>query len=223
MNEEILAEIRSEIALLKERIASLEDKVSTLEGSSEKTVSENEPVMEISLDELLDIVEEPQENEPTPETVEEPQEEPAAIEEPQEVEPEAAQEPQEVEPEIAQVPEPLTDLFGEAIDNSINARHSQRQKKAIVDALEHDESWRRDMPGAPVKNVLSAISLNDRLLFIRSLFADDAAAFSATAQMINSAVSFEAVVDRLKAEHPKWDFNGEAVYRLMMAARRRLG
>lgn len=211
MNEEILAEIRSEIALLKERIASLEDKVSTLEVPGEKTVSENEPVMEISLDELLDIVEEPQENEPTPEVVEEPQEEPAAIEEPQPVE------------EAQEDPEPLTDLFGEAIDNSINARHSQRQKKAIVDALEHDEAWRRDMPGAPVKNVLSAISLNDRLLFIRSLFADDAAAFSATAQMINSAVSFEAVVDRLKAEHPKWDFNGEAVYRLMMAARRRLG
>lgn len=119
----------------------------------------------------------------------------------------------------------LADIFGmyaEEETGTLNARHKPHQKRAVVDVMAADEAWRTDMPGSAVRNMLSAISLNDRILFIRSLFNDDPSSFSAMVEAVNSSASFDEAVERIKSAHPEWNYNSDAVYRFMMAARRRL-
>ena len=48
---------------------------------------------------------------------------------------------------------------------------------AVLDVVTRSRAWEIDMPGSPVANILSAISLNDRLLFINTLFKKDPALF----------------------------------------------
>ena len=84
------------------------------------------------------------------------------------------------------------------------------------------QAWRTDMPGTPVKDVRSAISLNDRIIFINYLFGEDPLAFQNAITQINTMTSLDQVVDYVKAEFPEWDLNSELVYRFMMAVRRRV-
>ena len=78
------------------------------------------------------------------------------------------------------------------------------------------------MPGSPVKDVRSAISLNDRIIFINHLFDEDPLVFQDTITRINTMTALDQVVDMLGNEHPEWDFSSELVYRFMMAVRRRV-
>lgn len=82
-------------------------------------------------------------------------------------------------------------------------------------------AWRTDRPGSPVRNILSAISLNDRMLFIRTLFADDPALFQKTISVFNSLSSLAEAEAYIRSHFPKWDMSSDTVYRFMMAARRR--
>ena len=47
----------------------------------------------------------------------------------------------------------------------------------IIDTMTDKQAWRTDMPGGSVRDVRSAISLNDRILFINKLFDEDPMAF----------------------------------------------
>lgn len=82
-------------------------------------------------------------------------------------------------------------------------------------------AWRTDRPGSPVRNILSAISLNDRMLFIRTLFADDPALFQKAISVFNSLSSLAEAEAYIRSHFPKWDMSSDTVYRFMMAARRR--
>lgn len=82
-------------------------------------------------------------------------------------------------------------------------------------------AWRTNRPGSPVRNILSAISLNDRMLFIRTLFADDPALFQKTISVFNSLSSLAEAEAYIRSHFPKWDMSSDTVYRFMMAARRR--
>ena len=84
------------------------------------------------------------------------------------------------------------------------------------------EAWRTDRPGYPVKNIISAISLNDRLLLINSLFKEDPMLFQGTIAKLNEMGSLQEAIDYVKENFKDWDLNSEPVYRLMMAARRKL-
>jgi hypothetical protein len=84
------------------------------------------------------------------------------------------------------------------------------------------QAWRTDMPGTPVKDVRSAISLNDRIIFINYLFGEDPLTFQNTITQINTMTTLDQVVDYVKTEFPEWDLNSELVYRFMMAVRRRV-
>ena len=95
-------------------------------------------------------------------------------------------------------------------------------KPTINDAHSTDQAWRKDMPGTPVKDIRSAISLNDRVIFINNLFAQDAQAFVNTLSAINSMASLDEVVEYTAAEYPHWDLNSDIVYRFMMAVRRKV-
>ena len=131
-------------------------------------------------------------------------EEPAAISE--ETEPEA--EP-ETEPEaVAEVVESVAEV--------------PPVRQAVIDVLEDKRAWKTDMPGAPVRDIRSAISLNDRVLFINRLFNEDPMSFQDMLSKINNMTSIEEVIEAVVAEHPDWDLGSEIVYRFMMAVRRKV-
>lgn len=93
---------------------------------------------------------------------------------------------------------------------------------AVMDVLTAKEAWRTDMPGTEVKDIRSAISLNDRLLFIKSLFGDDPALFLSTVDRLNSMETLDEAADFIRTAFPSWDMDSEVVYRFMMAVRRKL-
>ena len=158
---------------------------------------------------FYDLPAEPVE-EPVEETVEEPVEE---------VVEEVAEEPvvqddddlpifAEPEPEPVAVPEePVVD---------------QKTRPAVIDSMIDRQAWRTDMPGTQVKDIRSAISLNDRILFINMLFNQDPMAFQDALTKINQMAALDEAVNYIVDEHPDWDMESETVYRFMMAVRRKI-
>ena len=92
---------------------------------------------------------------------------------------------------------------------------------AVMDVMAEQQAWRTDRAGSPVKNVISAISLNDRVLLINILFKEDPLLFQDTIAAFNSMSGFEEAVTYVKQHFPEWDLNSDPVYRLMMAVRRK--
>ena len=112
-------------------------------------------------------------------------------------------------------------LFGEPESIFEVAQKSQKSRKAVIDVMEDKQAWRTDMPGAPVRDLLSAISLNDRVQFINVLFKEDPAAFQQARARINMMETLDEVVEYVTSEFD-WDMNSQVVYRFMMAVRRKV-
>lgn len=213
---EILSEIQETLASLKARIAELEERLAGLEEAAEAApeqveVPESEPVavpepapaeaapIDISLD-VDDVDFAPAEPEPVPEV--EPEVKPEVI-------------PEETEPE-----EEL--LMDGAAKANINDRQGRNVRKAVMDVVGQKLAWKTAMPGTPVKNVISAISLNDRVLFINTLFKEDPMAFQEAIAAFNGMSSFEEAEEYVRTNYPDWNLNSDLVFRLMMAVRRKL-
>lgn len=98
----------------------------------------------------------------------------------------------------------------------------QKTNPAVIDSMTERQAWRTDMPGTQVKDIRSAISLNDRILFINMLFGQDPMAFQDALTRINQMTSLDEVVGYVMAERPEWDLQSETVYRFMMAVRRKI-
>ncbi len=192
------------------------------------------------------------EPEAQPETEDLPESEPEVEQEPaQEVEQETEDLPEailgkekqaepETEAESEQVagpaPEDLPEedgfsLFGGMADDEepkakkTKAPSEHRQysgHKVIADQKYGNEAWRKDMPGPEVKDVRSAISLNDRVMFISTLFRDDSMLFQDVINKINALTTLEKAVQYLKENFPEWDMDSELVYRFMMSVRRKI-
>ena len=163
---------------------------------------EDEPVAELVDEPVAELVDEPV-TEPTVEQVEEPAAEP--VEEP------VVEEDDDDLPIFAE-PEPVYET----------APVEQKAKTAVIDTMTDKQAWRTDMPGTAVKDIRSAISLNDRILFINNLFGQDPMAFQDALTRINQMESLDEVVDYASAERPEWDLESETVYRFMMAVRRKI-
>jgi len=174
--------------------------------------------------------------------------EPAVAEEPEDVvEPEVTAEPEPVEepapveePVPAEEPEPvdvMDDIPQEPIDLSISdidipeeeaveavkpILDTAKADTAVMDVLAERQAWRIDRPGSAVKNVISAISLNDRVLLINVLFGEDPMLFQDTISAFNGMQTLDEATAYIKANFPDWDMDSEPVYRLMMAVRRKL-
>lgn len=99
---------------------------------------------------------------------------------------------------------------------------SVEPEPAVIDTMTARHPWRTDMPGTAVKDIRSAISLNDRIIFINYLFNEDPMHFQETLNRINQMSSFDEAVNYVMSEHSVWDLDSEVVYRFMMAVRRRL-
>lgn len=114
-------------------------------------------------------------------------------------------------------PEPVIEL-----SPVVETKPEKEVAAPIIDTMTDRQAWRTDMPGGSVKDVRSAISLNDRILFINKLFDEDPMAFQAAIGRINSMESLEEVIAYVNAEHSDWNLESDTVYRFMMAVRRKV-
>ena len=128
------------------------------------------------------------------------------------VEPAVQEEDDDDLPGIFDVPEVVT----------IVTKTAASARPTINDAHSADQAWRKDMPGTPVRDIRSAISLNDRVFLINNLFDEDAQAFVDTLMQINAMETLDQVVGFITGQFPHWDLNSEMVYRFMMAVRRKV-
>ena len=197
--KEILNDIMAELSAIRLALNSLESKLSRID------LSDPEPV-ELDLDEELDG--------------DLPKEAPAEIAEEAPAET-PAEAPAEIAEEAPAEPEVELDLFGEPVLR-VNEKLGAGRSRSVGEKMEQKEAWRTAMPGTAVKDVRSAISLNDRVLFIRELFGGDAGLFQKAVDDINAMGSLDEMVAYVNERHPGWDLDSDTVYRLMMAVRRKL-
>lgn len=85
------------------------------------------------------------------------------------------------------------------------------------------QPWRKDRPGTPVADMRSAVTLNDRVLFINTLFDGDPVKFQDAVMAANGMKDIDELLDYLAGKGYDWDMGSDTVYRFMMAARRKLG
>ena len=126
----------------------------------------------------------------------------------------------ESEPETVFQPEPV--LVAEPVTVHVAAQAVAAENPVVLDAMTARQPWRTDMPGASVRDIRSAISLNDRVLFINRLFGEDPVAFQETLTAVNQMQTLDEAVGYLVQKFPSWDLDSEIVYRFMMALRRKI-
>lgn len=217
--QQILSEIRLMISSIHSQLEVLEEKLALLSDDSvevvETEVLEDAPI-ELDIEDVLDV-----------DVVEEVAAT-AAVEEEEETEAEVAEEDIEevvsqqiVEEASEQTVEVVPEQIKEEVEMLIDVAAASI-RPAVIDTMTTREAWRTDMPGSPVKDIRSAISLNDRILFINSLFDEDPMLFQSVLTKINSMPGLDEVVEYLRAERPAWDMESAEVYRFMMAVRRRI-
>lgn len=130
-----------------------------------------------------------------------------------------------IEPEIVIAPAPeseTTQKTEPAPRPKASILDSQKPETAVMDVMAEKQAWRTDRPGSQVKNVISAISLNDRVLLINVLFKEDPILFQNTISAFNGMTTLDEAISYIRTNFPDWDMNSEPVYRLMMAVRRKL-
>ena len=221
---EILSEIQETLAGLKARIAEVEEQLAALEAVEEPVelpVEEDIPAVEedmAPIDISIDVEEvafpEAGMAAAAAEEPEAPQEAAVAAES-------VAPEPPAAPAQPVVEPEPDVDFFQEP-KASINDKQERKARKAVMDVMGQKLAWKTAMPGTPVKNVISAISLNDRVLFINTLFKEDPMAFQEAIAAFNAMSSFDEAEEYVRANYPDWNLNSDLVFRLMMAVRRKL-
>lgn len=250
---EIIEELRREIAEIKSRVAVLEDKLAALENDKAEPAEHIDLEQENILPDIAEIadVEVTVEAPVVEPAVEEVEVKPVAeeIEDmPEETMVPAGETPEKVESqEIEDMPEADVqdnagdDLPGDDGDSlfggfgevepalgktrsvkTVNDANSSRVHKTIGESHTGTRAWLTDMPGPEVKDVRSAISLNDRVMFISSLFREDSMLFQDVVSKINAQTSIDKVVSYLEETFPEWNMDSELVYRFMMAVRRKI-
>ena len=197
----ILSDIRASLEALKAQLAAIEEQVAELEGF---IAAEEEAVV----------------TEPVVETVQTAEPEPVAEEVPVMMEDMPAVEDLPVSDDLPLVMEEAAE---EPVDLGIELPdEAPKPQAALIDRFAEDCAWKTDIPGSEVRNIISGISLNDRILFINTLFKGDAGAFQDTISVFNGLEGLSQAVDYIGEHFPNWNLNSEVVYRFMMAVRRKL-
>ena len=225
--QELMSSVRSQLEKLDAKMQEFQqvvdpqgDMAIPIDIDIDESYLNEEIVVEADLD-----LPETQETEPEPVVEPEPEPEPEP-----EVEVESVVETEpvvEIEPLPEVFPEPEVDddddlpLFAEPESIFEAAQKSPKARKAVLDVMEDKQAWRTDMPGAPVKDILSAISLNDRVQFINVLFNGDPGLFQQARAQINAMETLDQAVEYITSTY-NWDMGSQVVYRFMMAVRRKV-
>ena len=196
-------ELKTKNEALEAQIATLQAEVAALEATGVAVPPAEEPEVEIEL-----IVEDPQEQETPEELVEEPQEESA--EESQE---EPAQE-MPLEPleslEIIEEEEPVVEPVAELIVEPAPQPEVKAEPVAAPQPAPRPVPQQTSLFGAAVEDIRQAISLGDRFLFQRELFAGNGELMQKTLDEINSLGSLSEAMDYV-LDNFKWDKESTAV------------
>ena len=203
--QQILSEIQSMMTSIRNQFNLLDAKISEFQqcvaAEDEQETIDLEPIEFISLPTELEVAEEE-----------------VAIEEEPVAEPEVADDlPEDDDLPFFDEPENVVE---EAVLEPV--ADPVVKSAPIIDTMTDKQTWRTDMPGSPVKDVRSAISLNDRILFINKLFDEDPMAFQEAIGKVNSFETFAQVVEYIITEHSDWNLESDTVYRFMMAVRRKV-
>uniref|UniRef100_UPI004026566D hypothetical protein n=1 Tax=Candidatus Cryptobacteroides bacterium TaxID=3085639 RepID=UPI004026566D len=234
--KELLAELERGLSELKEKIAVMEKLIAEYNGTETSDSEENGEVaehIELVHEDFLPEISEAVQEETAPGII--------AVEEGP-----AESVPVESRPEIPATSETATgdlpaaeeeapesvfgELWGESkpapakkpVPRTLNDVNAASVHKAVIDSRPDKPRWYTDIPGSEVKDVRSAISLNDRVLFICSLFRDDSMLFQDVVNRINSFPTLEKAVEYLSETFPEWDIYSDNVHRFMMAVRRKI-
>ena len=218
---QILSEIREMISSVRAQLDALEAKVAQLSQDAVTEVIDDTPI-DLDIEDVFDDI---PVVEPAAETVEE-----SVAETVTETIAEVVEEV--VEDSVAEtVPEEVEDLDDDlpfmeeedlpAAEMLIDAA-AANAKPTVIDAMTAKQAWRTAIPGSPVRDIRSAISLHDRILFINGLFDEDPMLFQEVLTAINSMSSVDEVVEYLGEKRPDWNMESDEVYRFMMAVRRRI-
>lgn len=234
--KELLAELERGLSELKEKIAVMEKLIAEYNGTETSDSEENGEVaehIELVHEDFLPEISEAVQEETAPGII--------AVEEGP-----AESVPVESRPEIPATSETATgdlpaaeeeapesvfgELWGESkpapakkpAPRTLNDVNAASVHKAVIDSRPDKPRWYTDIPGSEVKDVRSAISLNDRVLFICSLFRDDSMLFQDVVNRINSFPTLEKAVEYLSGTFPEWDIYSDNVHRFMMAVRRKI-
>lgn len=229
--QQILSEIKDMMGTIRTQLELLDAKMAELQQCVDPEDFDNNPI-ELDIDDIeaavqpdADVVEDDlpfddmPEPEPEPEPEPTPEPEPEPVPEP-EPEPESEPEPEKVEEDDD---DDLPGIFDQPVPVYEAAQTSPKVKPTVAEVMVAEmQAWRTDMPGTPVKDVRSAISLNDRIIFINYLFNEDPLAFQNAITQINTMATLDQVVEYVREQFPSWDMGSELVYRFMMAVRRRV-
>lgn len=234
--KELLAELERGLSELKEKIAVMEKLIAEYNGTETSDSEENgevaehiELVHEDFLPEISEAVQE--ETAPGIIAVEEGPAESVLVESRPEIPATSETATGDLPAAEEDAPESVFgELWGEAkpaaakkpVSRTLNDVNAARVHKAVIDSRPDKPRWYTDIPGSEVKDVRSAISLNDRVLFICSLFRDDSMLFQDVVNRINSFPTLEKAVEYLSETFPEWDIYSDNVHRFMMAVRRKI-
>ena len=241
---QILEQIKLELEELKTRTAELEQRLTELSVREEE--EQDDKPFDILLDDEISFVIPKRREElgvvtPDPEPLAEPEVEPAVEVEPvaevePEVEPAVEVEPvAEVEPEVepAVEVEPVAEAesaAGEVVfepepveipQESEPEAEAPKPEKAEPKP-EVKRRWQLDTPASELSNILSAIALKERGIFINALFKEDAQLFIDTIAAMNAMTSLSQAEEYIKEHFSYWKLDSDVVYRFMMAVRRKL-
>ena len=223
---QILSEIVAMASVLRGQLEALEAKIAEFQEAAGAEEVDMTPI-DLELDDIQ-IVEPVEEllEEPVEEVVEEPVEEvfEEPVEEPiEEVVEEVVEEPvDEIDDDLpfGDIDEPVVEVVEPTA--APVALVDAVPVQAVIDSMTAKQAWRTDMPGSSVRDIRSAISLNDRILFINTLFGQDPMAFQECLTRINQLETLDEAVEYVASARPEWDFESEVVYRFMMAVRRKV-
>lgn len=234
--KELLAELERGLSELKEKIAVMEKLIAEYNGTETSDSEENgevaehiELVHEDFLPEISEAVQE--ETAPGIIAVEEGPAESVPVESRPEIPATSETATRDLPAAEEEAPESVFgELWGESkpapakkpAPRTLNDVNAASVHKAVIDSRPDKPRWYTDIPGSEVKDVRSAISLNDRVLFICSLFRDDSMLFQDVVNRINSFPTLEKAVEYLSETFPEWDIYSDNVHRFMMAVRRKI-
>lgn len=207
----ILSEINELIAQIKEKSELLSAKYKEYIELTENHIATVVDAAEtIICPEVDEPVEEPVAEVPVNNPVDEPVEEPVAEVSVNNMVDEPVEEP------VAGIVEEYDDVTVRAVMDTVVA------PEAVMDVMAERQAWRKDLPGAEVKGIRNAITLNDKILFINELFDKNPDTFNTTLDRLDGASSLEQAVDYITSNFPDWDMDSDTVYRFMMAVRRKI-
>lgn len=234
--KELLAELERGLSELKEKIAVMEKLIAEYTRTETSDSEENGEVaehIELVHEDFLPEISEAVQEETAPGTiaVEEGPAESVLVESRPEIPATSVTATGDLSAAEEEAPESVFgELWGESkpapakkpVPRTLNDVNAASVHKAVIDSRPDKPRWYTDIPGSEVKDVRSAISLNDRVLFICSLFRDDSMLFQDVVNRINSFPTLEKAVEYLSETFPEWDIYSDNVHRFMMAVRRKI-